>query len=361
MRLFGKGFGVAQKRFELVARGVRRDCPVRVFRLFPRKFDVGAAARRAVPAACRNGDKFHRRVCVEVPSEPVGVRHLRIFEDPLAFCGVLSEIGNRARIDVVVAERIELRRRVVVEILSAEDHSRPVHGLAAIFYGNGVGLFQQLARFFRAAHVGHELRRRENRKIRLAVNMPIVGLCEIVFRAVFNGVQELLRSARERLQHLARLAVFGAERVAAVVVAPHDGEFHFAAVGGFQEALFERLRHRLNAVAVEVPVVQKHVDAAVRGKLDFLCEVVGRLAVQIAHQRLHRLLVPLEARNCGLDKFPFGPVLAEPLFAFGINVPVRVINADNLGFLRLRGRLGFLPALFRRATSQSARQHGVQY
>lgn len=162
-----------------------------------------------------------------------------------------------------------------------------------------------------------------------AADLVIVGLFKIMLYAIVERGAEIFRSALELHENFARGRRVGTEGVYPVVVGPHYCELHFVPIGSLQKSLFKRLLHRALS-AVPVPVVQKHRYAGVRGKVDFLGDIGGILAVEVPGDRAIRKFVPLEARLARFYELPFRPAFPEPLFPVGIDVPMRIVDAQNV-------------------------------
>ena len=201
-----------------------------------------------------------------------------------------------------------------------------------------VDLLQQLASLGRTAEFRHEFCGLVDTQEKAAVDLPVIGLAEVVLDAVVDDpFQVTRRVARGQPQRSVLLKV-RTELVLSIMIGPHEGELHAIAVLSVEKALFQGLLHILHA-AVPVPVVEKHVDSMIGGKIDLSRRPFRVAFVEITPGRLERLLVSGESRNRGLHALPFGPAFAFPGGAMVVVVPVGVIDAHD-GRPMLAGILG---------------------
>ena len=302
---------------------------VRIFRPFgPRQFYVVAAAHRGIPAHRRYRNVGQR-----------GFRHI----SPVPFVGghgvggVVENSVYRLFLEKIPVVCVYPVPRGALKsggfhnfgLRRASDHGVPVDGRQAVFAHGADSGVEEFLHVLRAPVALYEIRSVVYRKKRAAADLVIVGLFKIMLYAIVERGEEIFRSALELHKNFARSRRVGPESVYPVVVGPHYCELHFVPIGSLQKPLFERLLHRALS-AVPVPVVQEHRYAGVRCKVDFLGDIGGILAVEVSGYRAVRKFVPLEARLARLYELPFRPAFPEPLFPVGIDVPMRIVDAQNV-------------------------------
>ena len=166
--------------------------------------------------------------------------------------------------------------------------------------------FQGIGRLLHAAQSRDQLRQVVDHEDRLAVDLVVLRVFEILFDVPPAYLFELLAVDLSRPDHIllvyprqARIPV-----VEYVVVGPHEVKPHFVHVAGLQEPVVERGLHERPSV-VPVPVENKDVHP-VAGRLVDLHRHYRRIGfVDIAPQRFAIPVVPRIALLHGHDGLPF--------------------------------------------------------